>query len=174
MRATDAFAQAQLRLQAAGCRYRIKEVARSPYVLVSRPIPRGGSSRLGGIGAMTSMSVGVWSSSSTTRPELQARVQKLFGTTSGLSLSQLSTPMPELRQQLLTRAEQVSALLMRQGELLANRKPDLLVKESLRNVISTLAYAVGFAYIAGLLPRDQPVGTRTRVVDEPYCEQLSE
>ena len=32
MRARDAFAQAQLRLQAAGCRYRIKEVARSPFV----------------------------------------------------------------------------------------------------------------------------------------------
>lgn len=32
MRARDAFAQAQQRLQAAGCRYRIKEVARSPYV----------------------------------------------------------------------------------------------------------------------------------------------
>ncbi|MCS5693899.1 hypothetical protein NZK33_18225 [Cyanobium sp. FGCU-6] len=39
MRARDAFAQAQLRLQAAGCRYRIKEVARSPYVQVYETHP---------------------------------------------------------------------------------------------------------------------------------------
>jgi hypothetical protein len=34
VRARDAFNQAQLRLQAGGCRYRIKEVSRSPYVQV--------------------------------------------------------------------------------------------------------------------------------------------
>ncbi len=39
MRARDAFTQAQLRLQAAGCRYRIKEVARSPYVQVYETEP---------------------------------------------------------------------------------------------------------------------------------------
>jgi hypothetical protein len=39
VRARDAFTQAQLRLQAAGCRYRIKEVARSPYVQVYETLP---------------------------------------------------------------------------------------------------------------------------------------
>ena len=39
MRARDAFALAQLRLQAAGCRYRIKEVTRSPYVQVYETQP---------------------------------------------------------------------------------------------------------------------------------------
>ena len=34
MHARDAFTQAQLRLQAAGCRYRIRQVARSPFVHV--------------------------------------------------------------------------------------------------------------------------------------------
>ncbi len=34
MRAKDAFAQVQLRLQAAGCRYRIKQASRSPFIQV--------------------------------------------------------------------------------------------------------------------------------------------
>ncbi|MFM9102352.1 MAG: hypothetical protein ACKOPS_13925 [Cyanobium sp.] len=34
MHAKDFFCQAQLRLQAAGCRYRIKRAPRSPYVQV--------------------------------------------------------------------------------------------------------------------------------------------
>ncbi|MFI0402967.1 MAG: hypothetical protein ACH34U_08650, partial [Cyanobium sp.] len=39
MRARDFFSQAQLRLQAAGCRYRIKRVGRSPYVQVYETHP---------------------------------------------------------------------------------------------------------------------------------------
>jgi hypothetical protein len=39
MHARDFFSQAQLRLQAAGCRYRIKQVARSPYVQVYETLP---------------------------------------------------------------------------------------------------------------------------------------
>jgi hypothetical protein len=39
MRSRDFFSQAQLRLQAPGCRYRIKRVARSPYVQVYDTCP---------------------------------------------------------------------------------------------------------------------------------------
>jgi len=39
VRARDAFTQAQLRLQAAGCRYRIKTALRSPYAQVYEIIP---------------------------------------------------------------------------------------------------------------------------------------
>lgn len=39
MRARDAFTQAQLRLQAAGCRYRIKTASRSPYAQVYEILP---------------------------------------------------------------------------------------------------------------------------------------
>lgn len=39
MRAKDTFTQAQLRLQAAGCRYRIKQAPRSPYIQVYDTLP---------------------------------------------------------------------------------------------------------------------------------------
>ena len=39
MHAKDFFSQAQLRLQAAGCRYRIKQVPRSPFVQVYDTVP---------------------------------------------------------------------------------------------------------------------------------------
>jgi hypothetical protein len=39
MRAKDTFSQAQLRLQAAGCRYRIKQASRSPYIQVYDTLP---------------------------------------------------------------------------------------------------------------------------------------
>ena len=39
MHARDFFSQARLRLQAAGCRYRIKQVSRSPYVQVYETLP---------------------------------------------------------------------------------------------------------------------------------------
>ncbi|QPN63824.1 hypothetical protein [Synechococcus sp. CBW1004] len=39
MRAKDTFTQAQLRLQAAGCRYRIKQAPRSPFIQVYDTLP---------------------------------------------------------------------------------------------------------------------------------------
>jgi hypothetical protein len=39
MRAKDTFSQTQLRLQAAGCRYRIKQAPRSPYIQVYDTLP---------------------------------------------------------------------------------------------------------------------------------------
>jgi len=99
-------------------------------------------------------------STATTHQELQARVQKLFGRNAGLSPSELRTPMPELRNMLLARAEQASTQLKQRIEAQAAVKPDQLVKESLRIVLSALAYAIGFAFLAGVLPRGQAAGAR--------------
>lgn len=90
--------------------------------------------------------------------ELQARVRKLFGNGAGLSASELRTPMEDLRQMLLARAEQASQQLMRQIEAQATRTPDQLVKETLRIAISALAYAMGFALLAGVLPLGKGAG----------------
>jgi len=73
--------------------------------------------------------------SAATPQELQTRLQQVFGPNAGLSPVELRTPMPELRQQLLARAEQASSALMQQIEAQAARKPDSLVKGSLRIAI---------------------------------------
>jgi len=91
--------------------------------------------------------------SATTHQELQSRVQRLFGRNAGLSPSELRTPMSELRQQLLARAEQASSQLMQQIEAQASMKPDQLVNETIRIAVSAVAYAIGFAFLAGVLPR---------------------
>jgi len=113
-------------------------------------------------------------SSATTHQELQARVQKLFGKNAGLSPSELRTPMPELRQQLLARAEQVSNQLMQRVEAQAAIKPDQLVKETIRIAISAVAYTIGFAFLAGVLPCGKAAVGRKRQVDEDYFKQLAE
>jgi len=97
-------------------------------------------------------------SSATTHEELQARVQRLFGPNAGLSPSERRTPIGELRPMLLARAEQASNQLMQRVEAQAAIKPDQLVKETIRIAISALAYAIGFAFLAGVLPRDQATG----------------
>jgi hypothetical protein len=109
--------------------------------------------------------------SAATPQELQTRVQKVFGPNAGLSPTELRTPMPELRQQLLGRAEQASSALMQQIEAQSARKPDSLVKETLSIAISALAYAIGFAFLAGVLPRAQAMGIN-RGVEEEYFEKL--
>ncbi|MBD2550904.1 hypothetical protein H6G65_15190 [Microcystis elabens FACHB-917] len=88
----------------------------------------------------------------TTHEELQARVRKLFGKNAGLSPAELRTPMPELRNMLLARAEQAANQLMRRIEAQAAVKPDQLVRETIRIILSAVAYAIGFAYLAGVLP----------------------
>ena len=70
--------------------------------------------------------------------------------------------MSELRNMLLARAEQASRQLMQQVEAQAAIKPDQLVKETLRVAISALAYAVGFAFLAGVLPRGVGSGVSPR------------
>jgi hypothetical protein len=113
-------------------------------------------------------------STATSHQELQARVQRLFGRNAGLSPSELRTPIGELRNLLLARAEQASTQLMQRIDAQATAKPDQLVKESLRIAVSALAYAIGFAFLAGVLPRGQAVGARNWVVDEDYFDQLAE
>jgi hypothetical protein len=58
-----------------------------------------------------------------------------------------------------------------QIEAQAARKPDQLVKEILRIVLSALACAIGFAFLAGVLPRGQGAGIN-RGVQEEYFEKL--
>jgi hypothetical protein len=102
-------------------------------------------------------------SSATTHQELQARVQKLFGKNAGLSPSELRTPMGELRPMLLARAEQASNQLMQRIEAQAAIKPDQLLKETIRIAISAVAYAIGFAFLAGVLPRKKAaIGRKPR------------
>nr|WP_286194616.1 HpsJ family protein [Synechococcus sp. CCY 0621] len=113
--------------------------------------------------------------SATSHQELQAGVQKLFGPNAGLSPAELGTPMSELRNMLLARAEQASRQLMQQVEAQAAIKPDQLLKETLRIAISALAYAVGFAFLAGVLPRGSGAAAPPRRgVDEDYFRQLAE
>ncbi len=100
--------------------------------------------------------------SATSHQELQDGVEKLFGPNAGLSPAELRTPMSELRNMLLARAEQASRQLMQQVEAQAAIKPDQLVKETLRVAISALAYAVGFAFLAGVLPRGVGSGVSPR------------
>jgi hypothetical protein len=99
-------------------------------------------------------------------------VQKLLGPNAGLSPAELRTPMPELRNMLLARAEQASNQLMQQIEAQATRKPDQLVKATNRIAISALAYAIGFAFLAGVLPRRQAPGM-SRGVDDDYYQKLA-
>ncbi|MCP9834238.1 MULTISPECIES: hypothetical protein [unclassified Cyanobium] len=101
-------------------------------------------------------------STATSHQELQSRVQQLFGNNAGLSPLELRTPMGELRGLLLARAEQASNQLMRQIEAQAGGRPDQLVKESIRISVSAVAYALGFAYLAGVLPRGKAAQRRAR------------
>jgi hypothetical protein len=80
--------------------------------------------------------------------------------------------MPELRNMLLARAEQASTQLMQRIEAQATRKPDQLVKETTRIAVSALAYAIGFAFLAGVLPRGQASGM-SRGVDEDCFQKLA-
>jgi len=113
-------------------------------------------------------------SSATSHQELQARVQQLFGPNAGLSPAEQRTPIGELRPMLLARAEQASRQLTQQVEAQAAIKPDQLLKESLRIAISALAYAIGFAFLAGVLPRQKAEAPQRRqVVDEDYFDQLA-
>lgn len=86
--------------------------------------------------------------------ELQARMLKLLGTGAVLSPTQLRMTLPELRQQLLAQTEQAATLLRQRIEAQNQIKPDRLVRESLRVTLLALAYAVGFAFLAGMLPRE--------------------
>lgn len=114
-------------------------------------------------------------SSATTHQELQARVRKVVGTTPPLSQSELRTPLSVLQKQLLARVEQASDQLLQHLEVQAARKPDRLVKETIRIAVSSLAYAFAFALLAGLLPRRLgPTASLQHGVDDLYFEKLAE
>lgn len=76
---------------------------------------------------------------------------------------------------LLARAEQASRQLMQQVEAQTAFKPDQLVKESLCIAISAVGYAIGFAFLAGVLPRGKAMAApqRRKVADEDYFDQLA-
>ncbi|MDM7954452.1 MAG: HpsJ family protein [Cyanobium sp. CZS 25K] len=112
--------------------------------------------------------------SSTTHEALQAKLKQLFGRNAGLSPSELRMPMSELRSTLLARAEQASTRMMQRIDAQAAIKPDLPLKETIRIAISALAYAIGFAFLAGVLPRTQAPSGGNRGVDQDYFETLAE
>ena len=63
---------------------------------------------------------------------------------------------------------------MQQIEAQAARQPDQLVKKTIRIVLSALANAIGFAFLAGVLPRGQvDAARRGKVVDEDSCDELA-
>jgi len=83
-------------------------------------------------------------------------------------------PMGELRNMLLARAEQASTRMMQQIEAQAAMQPTLPLRETIRMAISALAYAIGFAFLAGALPRNQVIRGVNRGVDQDYFETLAE
>jgi len=112
--------------------------------------------------------------SATTHEELQTRLRQLFGRNAGLSPAERKMPMAELRTMLQARAEQASNRLMQQIEAQAATKPSLPLKETIRIAISSLAYGIGFAFLAGVLPRMQVKPGGPRGVDQDYFETLAE
>ena len=114
-------------------------------------------------------------SSASTHQELQAGVRKLIGKNAGLSPLELITPMPELRKKLLARTDQAANRLEQRVEAQAANKPDRPLMQTIRIVVSAVAYAIGFAFIAGVLPRVPAEALVTRrAVDRDYLNSLSE
>ena len=90
----------------------------------------------------------------TSPQELQAKLNQLVGTNAGLSPTQLRTPFDQLRQDLLTGADQALNRLQQRIEAQSSLKPDRLIKETIRISLSSLFYATGFAFLSGALPRN--------------------
>jgi hypothetical protein len=82
--------------------------------------------------------------------------------------------MGELRPMLLARAEQASNQLMQRVEAQEAIKPDQLLKETIRIAVSAVAYAIGFAFLAGVLPRRKAAVGRKRQMNKDYFKQLAE
>ncbi len=111
--------------------------------------------------------------------ELQARLQQLAGNNASLTSTQLRTPIDQLRQDLLARADQAANQLQQRIEAQSSFKPDRLFKETIRIAISALFYAAGFAYLSGALPRKGQrrgvaFGWRSRISNKEYLRQLSD
>jgi hypothetical protein len=89
----------------------------------------------------------------TSTQEIQARLQKLAGNNAGLSPTQLSTPIDQLRKELLAGADQAANRLQQRIEAQSSLKPDRLIKETIRIALSSLLYAASFAFLSGALVR---------------------
>ena len=89
----------------------------------------------------------------TSPQELQANLNKLVGGNVGLTPTQLRTPIDQLRQELLSRADQAANRLQQRIEAQSSLKPDRLIKETIRIALSSLLYAAGFGFLSGALPR---------------------
>lgn len=114
----------------------------------------------------------------TSTQEFQARLQQLAGNNAGLTPTQLNTPINQLRQELLARADQVANRLQQSiVEAQSSLKPDRLFKETVRIVLSALFYAVGFAFLSGALPRTGkrvvPMSRGAQISDKEYIRQLT-
>jgi len=110
--------------------------------------------------------------------ELSARVQALPGGSDLVPATDLSKPLPQLKQELLAGLEQGENQLRRRRLEAPALRPGPPLKESLRLAISALAYAYAFAFAAGLLRwgpnRFATVGKSAAVVDEHYYQKLSD
>ncbi len=66
---------------------------------------------------------------------------------------------------------------MQRVEAQAAIKPDQLLKETIRIAISAVAYAIGFAFLGGVLPRGQAGGAGflpgRNVVDQAFFDDLA-
>ena len=85
--------------------------------------------------------------------EIQTRLNQLAGNNAGLTPTQLRTPIDQLRQELLARADQAAYRLHRRIQAQASFKPDRLIKETIRITLSALLYSAAFAFLSGALPR---------------------
>lgn len=84
--------------------------------------------------------------------DLQDRLLKTVGPQAALPPAQLRTPLPELKRQLLLKADQLSELLQQKAQAKTDLKPDSMIRETVRISLSPILYALGFAFISGLLP----------------------
>jgi hypothetical protein len=89
----------------------------------------------------------------TSTQEIQTKLQQLVGNNAVLTPTQLRTPIDQLRQELLSGAEQAASRLQQRIEAQSSFKPDRLIKETIRIALSSLFYAAGFAFLSGALPR---------------------
>jgi len=92
---------------------------------------------------------------STNHMQLQERLQTVSGKKVVFTKSQLDTPINQLKFVLLQKAEKISGLLQQQIGYQSSIKPDKLISETVRISLTAVLYAVGFAFIGELLPRNR-------------------
>ena len=88
----------------------------------------------------------------TSTQEIQAKVQKLLGNKVRFTPTQLSSPVNQLRQELLIGLDQASNGLQQRIDAQSSFNPNGLIKESIRIALSSLFYGAGFAFLAGFIP----------------------